>query len=81
MLRRIYLGLAGGYENSDYFSTIQFVDGSRHDDYFFIQPAIDVTITPFWTVGAYYLHRENDSSSGQFSFHDNQYGLRTSLTF
>ncbi|HMJ05771.1 MAG TPA: outer membrane beta-barrel protein [Chthoniobacterales bacterium] len=81
LLRRIYLGLAAGYENSDYFSTIQFVDGSRHDDYFFVQPAIDVTLTRFWTVGAYFLHRENESSSSAFSFYDNQVGLRTSLTY
>lgn len=81
LLRRIYLGLAAGYEHSEYFNTIQFVDGSRRDNYFFVQPAIDVTITPYWTAGAYYLHRENDSNSGLFNFHDNQYGLRTSFNF
>ena len=81
MLRRVYLGLAAGYEHSEYFNTIQFVDGSRRDNYFFVQPAIDVTITPYWTAGAYYLHRENDSNSGLFNFHDNQYGLRTSFNF
>ncbi|MEP6809378.1 MAG: outer membrane beta-barrel protein [Chthoniobacterales bacterium] len=81
LLRRIYLGLATGYEHSDYISTIQFVDASRRDNYFFVQPAVDVTITPFWTVGAYYLHRENKSNSGPFNFDDNQYGLRTSFTF
>jgi len=81
LLRRIYLGLAVGYENSDYYNTIQFVDGSRNDDYFFIQPAVDVTLAQFWTVGAYYLHRENNSSSNAFGFDDNQVGVRTSLTF
>ena len=81
LLRRIYIGLAAGYENSDYFSTIQLVDGSRQDDYYFIQPAVDVTLTQFWTVGAYYLHRQNESSSDFFSFYDNQFGLRTSLVY
>ncbi len=80
-LRRIYVGLAAGYENSDYYNTVQFVNANRQDDYFYIQPAVDVTITPFWTAGAYYLHRENNSSSNFFSFDDNQYGLRTSLLF
>ena len=81
LLRRIYLGLTAGYEHSEYSSTIEFVDGSRSDNYFFIQPAVDVTLTSFWTVGAYYLHRENNSSSSFFAFDDNQYGLRTSFTF
>ncbi|MDQ2659062.1 MAG: outer membrane beta-barrel protein, partial [Verrucomicrobiota bacterium] len=81
LLRRIYLGLAAGYENSDYFSTIRFVNGSRSDDYYFIQPAIDVTITQNWTVGAYYLHREDNSNFSNFSFYDNQFGLRTSLVY
>lgn len=80
-LQRIYLGLAVGFENSSYFSTVDGVDASREDNYFFVQLAIDVTLTRFWTVGAYYLHRENDSSTNSFGFHDNQLGMRTSLTF
>lgn len=80
-LRRVYFGVAAGYEHSEYSNTIQFVDDSRRDNYFFIQPAVDITITPWWTVGAYYLHRENDSNSPFFSFDNNQYGLRTSLTY
>jgi len=81
LLRRIYLGLAAGYENSNYFSTSDAIDASREDNYFFVQPAVDVTLTRYWTVGAYYLHRENNSSSEFFGFYDNQFGLRTSLTF
>ena len=81
LLRRIYLGLVLGYENSSYFSTAAGVDASREDNYFIVQPAVDVTITNFWTVGAYYLHRENNSSTETFSFDDNQIGLRTSLIF
>lgn len=79
-LRRVYLGLAVGYENASYFSTINGLDASREDNYFFMQPAIDVTLTRYSTLGVYYLHRENNSSSF-FGFDDNQFGLRTSLTF
>ena len=79
--RRFFIGLNGGYENSDYFSTIGTAGPSRKDDYFFIQPSIAVSITRFWTVGAYYLHRVNDSSFDAFSFHDNQVGLRSTLEF
>ena len=81
LFRRIYVGLAAGYEGSDYFSTVQSVDASRKDNYFFLQPAVDVTLTRFWTVGVYYLHRQNDSTSDSSSFYDNQVGVRTSVTF
>lgn len=80
-LHRTYLGFTAGYENSDYFGTVDLVDSSRSDNYFFLQASVDVTITRFWTAGVYYLHRQNDSSSENFSFYDNQFGLRTSLTF
>ena len=81
LLQRLFLGVNAGYENSDYFSTIGSTAPSRDDNYFFVQPSIAVRVTRFWTVGAYYLHRENDSSFESFSFHDNQVGLRSSLEF
>ena len=79
--RRIYVGLAVGYEGSDYFSTAQSVDASRKDNYFFVQPAVDVTVTRFGTIGVYYLHRQDDSTSASSSFYDNQVGLRASVTY
>jgi hypothetical protein len=79
--QRWFLGLNAGYENSDYFSTVGTTGPDRNDDYFFVQPSIAVRVTRFWTVGAYYLHRVNNSSFDAFSFHDNQVGVRTSLEF
>lgn len=81
LLRRFSLGVNAGYENSEYFSTIGSTAPTRDDNYFFVQPSIAVQVTRFWTVGAYYLHRENESSFDSFSFHDNQVGLRSSLEF
>lgn len=93
LFQRLYLGLSGGYQNSDYFSTVDTlppasptgtptpVVATRRDNYFFVQPTIDLTVTRFWTVGAYYLHRENDSSDTSFQFSDNQVGVRTTLNF
>lgn len=78
-LQRLYLSVSLGYENSTYFDTGTGTATSREDNYYFVQPAIDLTITRFWTSGAYYLHRKNDSSV--FGFDDNQFGLRTSLVF
>jgi hypothetical protein len=79
--QRFYFGVAAGYENDDYFSTLNGINATRSDDYFFIEPALDVTVTRWMTVGAYYLHRQNDSNAATFSFRDNQVGLRASFTF
>jgi hypothetical protein len=81
MFDRVYLGVNAGYENSDYFSAVSNSGSGRSDDYFFVQPSIGVRVTRFWTVGAYYLHRANDSSFDVFSFHDNQVGFRSTLEF
>ena len=36
LLRRVHLGLAVGYENSDYFATTNGVNATREDDYYFV---------------------------------------------
>ena len=81
LVQRVFLSFNGGYENSDYFSTTGSTAPSRNDDYFFVQPSIAVSVTRFWTVGAYYLHRVNSSSFDAFEFHDNQVGIRSTLVF
>jgi hypothetical protein len=80
-LQRFYVGVSGGFQNSDYFSTINGVSANRQDNYYFIEPSLDFSITRFWTVGGYYLHRQSDSSFQSFSFDDNQFGFRTALVF
>jgi hypothetical protein len=81
LFQRVYFGLNVGYQNSDYFSTISGLSATREDDYYFVQPTLDVMVTRFWSVGAYYLHRQDDSSVDFFSFDNNQVGVRTVLTF
>jgi hypothetical protein len=81
LFRRVYLGLAVGYENSDYFATTSGVNATRSDDYYFIEPSVDVLITRFLSVGAYYLHREDSSNINFFSFYDNQVGVRATFRF
>ena len=80
-LQRIFFGLTLGYENSEYFSTISGLSSTRSDDYYFLQASLDFNITSFWTAGLFYFYREDESTLSTFSFYDNQYGLRTSLTF
>lgn len=83
LLQRVQLGLLIGYENADYFSATNdvAVASDRSDNYYSVQPSIDVTVTRFWTIGAYYLHRRSDSSLETISFDNNQVGFRTSLKF
>lgn len=81
LLQRIYLGLAVGYENADYFPTSSGVSATRNDDYYFVEPSVDVLITRWLSAGVYYLHREDNSSLDFFSFYDNQVGVRGTLRF
>jgi uncharacterized protein (PEP-CTERM system associated) len=81
LFRRVYLGLGAGYENSDYFATDRDVSATRNDNYWFIEPSVDVLITRWLSVGVYYLHREDASNEDFFSWDDNQVGVRASFRF
>src|SRR6266403_1284044 len=86
LLQRVYLGFTAGYEHADYFPTVNGVGGaaSGNDNYYLIEPAVDVMVTRWFTVGAYYLYRTNDSSrppDDRFSYYENQVGLRASFTY
>ena len=81
LFSRVYFGFGGGYENSDYFATARNVSAPRDDDYWFIEPSVDVLITRWLSTGVYYLHRQDVSSVDFFSFYDNQVGVRATLRF
>jgi len=81
LFHRVYFGLGVGYENSDYFATARNVSAPRNDDYWFIEPSVDVLITRWLSTGVYYLHRRDSSSESFFSFYDNQVGVRATLRF
>jgi polysaccharide biosynthesis protein VpsM len=81
LFRRLHLGLAVGYENSDYFATTRDVNATREDDYWFISPSLDVLINRWLSVGVYYLHREDSSNIDFLSFDDNQVGFRATVRF
>ena len=81
LFHRLYLGLAAGYENSNYFAADDNIDASRNDDYWFIEPSLDVLITRWLSAGVYYLHREDNSNVDFFSFDDNQVGVRATVRF
>src|SRR5205814_2268294 len=51
LFRRFYLGLGGGYENSNYFAAADNISAPRNDDYWFIEPSLDVLITRWLSAG------------------------------
>src|SRR5213596_1331585 len=81
LFQRLYFGLGAGYENSDYFATDRDVSATRNDDYWFIEPSVDVLITRWLSAGVYYLHREDSSNQQFFDWEDNQVGVRATLRF
>ena len=80
-LQRFFLRLTGGYENLTYVAAAPGVSSPRHDNYYFIEPAIDVKITRFWYAGGFYQRRKDDSSLSNLSFDENQAGVRFTFTF
>ena len=81
LFSRANFSLAVGYTNSDYLNATTGDSTARSDDYFYIEPSIDLNITRYWSIGVYYLYREDSSTLDLFSFYDNQFGVRSSLTF
>lgn len=80
-LQRFFLRLTGGYENLTYIAATPGVSSGRNDNYYFVEPAIDVKITRFWYAGGFYLYRQDDSSVSNLSFNENQAGIRFTFVF
>ena len=51
------------------------------DDFFYIQPSVDIVLTRFWLFGGYYLRRQNTGSVSTIDFHANEFGVRTTIKF
>jgi hypothetical protein len=81
LFNRATFSLAIGYTNSEYLSASTGKATARSDNYFYVEPAIDLNVTRYWSIGFYYLYRQDSSTLALFSFYDNQFGFRSSLTF
>lgn len=79
----LYISLLGGYEHVEYFNAIDLPMPliTLTDDYFYVQPAIDVVLTRWWVLGGYYLRRQNTGSVSTVSFQSNEFGVRTTIKF
>lgn len=80
LFSRFVLGVAVGYENASYFDALTTANATRDDNYYYFAPSLDALVTRFWSIGGYYLRRQNDSATG-FGFRDNQIGVRTAVAF
>ena len=81
--RQLYFIVLGGYEHVDYFNTIDSPTPlpTLSDDYYYIQPSVDILLTRFCSVGGYYLRRQNSGSASMVDFYSNEYGVRMSIKF
>jgi len=80
ILGRIGVGLSGGYEISEYESSVSSVSTSREDDYFFVRPTLSYSIRDWATFSVYYQYSQNDSSA-QSSFERNMVGATVGVSF
>jgi hypothetical protein len=81
VFQKYFLGLAGGFENSDYESTNNIIIANREDDYFFVRPSFDWEVTDWWTLTAFYEFRENDSNIANNQFTNNRAGVQTTFRY
>ncbi len=81
--QQLYFIVVGGYEHVEYFNAIDSPNPlpTLEDDYFYVQPSVDLLLTRFWSLGGYYLRRENSGSVSTVGFYSNEYGVRTSIKF
>src|SRR5690242_8018957 len=81
--QQLYFIVVGGYEHVEYFNAIDTPTPlpELKDDYFYVQPSVDVLLTSFWSIGGYYLRRQNSGSISTVDFYSNEYGARMSIKF
>jgi len=46
-----------------------------------VQPSADILLTRYWSVGGYYLRRQNSGSISTVDFYSNEAGVRTTIKF
>jgi hypothetical protein len=73
----------GGYEHVEYFNAIDLPIPipTLSADYYYIQPSADILLTRYWSLGGYYLRRQNSGSVSTVDFFSNEVGVRTVIKF
>lgn len=78
---RYTISLEGGYEVLDYTATQAGVVANRRDDYYFVRVGADWDVTTRFSLGAFYLYRQNNSNIATSKFSNNQVGLTAIYAF
>ena len=74
------LGLTGGFDHSDYYTTAQGMNRNSPYNYFFVRSGIDCHISNEFTVGCFYQYQENKSSQAN-AFNNNLTGFTLAYHF
>ena len=77
---RIFLTLAGGFEDAKYQAVEPTASSTRHDRFLFVRPSLSLAVTKRSQIELFYERRSNDSNTG-FSFENNVTGLQASFNF
>ena len=78
---RLAVGLETGYEQLAYTEISDGAGAGRTDDYFFARPSLKYEFNARRRAELFYHFREDDSTSDDFSFTANQWGLSFGLDF
>jgi hypothetical protein len=81
VFNRCVVGLAGGYEDAQYESTVGQGGASRHDQYLFVRPSVSFAFKKWVNLDLYYQYRRNTSTSGSSAFDNTVAGLQATVSF
>ena len=75
LLQRYELELANGYERSDYHSITPSPVFDRHDNYFYVRPALRAVLSRNLNINAFCQYRKNTTQPDSYGFDNVQVGL------
>ncbi len=81
LFSRVNLGLGVGYQNFGIPQCNHRCIHCSHRQLLLCRTVDRLDVTRYWSIGIYYFYRQDSSTLALFSFYDNQFGVRTSLTF
>jgi hypothetical protein len=81
LLRKLYLGLSGGYANTSYQASVPGFSVSREDNSSYFSVNLTTTFLKRGTASLSYSRNENSSSAGGFGFLSNQIGFQLGYSY
>ncbi len=79
--QRFQLGVAAGYEFSDYTGQGGTGGDGREDDYFYVRSSVAFSITHRLSTSVFYDYRNNDSDTELNSYESNRFGASLTYSF